>query len=137
MLANLAAMRAQSRVLTTQQIRQNTSGIPPMAKWLAEPVNAVKAMIKTLVPTAVFSSYPSTEVRSSSIIMPPPAPIKPQMNPTPAPQSRDCTNRFSALTAFIELLVVMTGRTMNFTPSRRVIKVEKPPIVRPGTRLAT
>ena len=137
MLANLAAIRAQSRVLTTQQIRQNTSGIPPMAKWLAEPVNAVKAIIKTLVPTAVFSSYPSTEVRSSSIIMPPPAPINPQMNPTPAPQSRDCTNRFSALTAFIALLVVMTGRTMNLTPSRRVIKVEKPPIVVPGTRLAT
>ena len=67
LLANLAAMRAQSRVLTTQQIRQNTSGIPPMAKWLAEPVNAVKAIIKTLVPTAVFSSYPSTEVRSSRL----------------------------------------------------------------------
>ena len=31
-----------------------------MAKWLTAPVRAVKVMMNTLVPTAVFSSYPST-----------------------------------------------------------------------------
>ena len=56
LFANLAAMRAQSSVLSTQQIRQNRSGTPPIAKWLTEPVKAVNAMMKTLVPTAVFSS---------------------------------------------------------------------------------
>ena len=34
----------------------STSGIPPMAKWDTDPVRAVKAMMNTLVPTAVFSS---------------------------------------------------------------------------------
>ena len=32
------------------------SGAPPMAKWLTAPVRAVKVMMNTLVPTAVFSS---------------------------------------------------------------------------------
>ena len=107
-----------------------------MAKWLTAPVSAVKVMMKTLVPTAVFSSYPSTEVSRSSIIMPPPAPINPQIKPTTEPQSSDWTSRFCALTAFIALFVVMTGRTMNLMPSSSVIKVEKLPIVDPGIRLA-
>ena len=66
-----------------------------------------------------------------------PAPTNPQIKPTPAPQSSDCTNRFWALTAFMAFFVVMTGRTMNLTPSKKVMKVENPPIVVPGTRLAT
>ena len=69
--------------------------------------------------------------------MPPPAPMNPQIKPTPAPQSSDCANRFCTLTAFIALLVVITGHTMNLTPSSSVMNVEKPPIVVPGTRLAT
>ena len=45
-----------------QECEQNTqnqagmSGMPPMVKWDSAPVKAVKVMIKTLVPTAVFSS---------------------------------------------------------------------------------
>lgn len=56
LLAKRAAMRAQSRVDRTQKIRAHRSATPPMAKWLTEPVKAVKAMINTLVPTAVFNS---------------------------------------------------------------------------------
>ena len=35
------------------------------------------------------------------------------------------------LTAFMAFFVVMTGRTMNLTPSKKVMKVENPPIVVP------
>ena len=56
LLANSAAIRAQIRVKMTHRIHTVQSGIPPMAKWDAAPVNAVNAMMKTLVPTAVFSS---------------------------------------------------------------------------------
>ena len=72
----------------------------------------------------------------SSIIMPPPAPMKPQINPISTPQTMDCTARLRADTFIIASLVVMTGRTMNFTPSRNVINTEKLPIVREGSRLA-
>ena len=56
LLAKRAAMRAQSRVKQTHIIRTVQSGAPPMAKWETAPVSAVKVMINTLVPTAVFSS---------------------------------------------------------------------------------
>ena len=72
----------------------------------------------------------------SSIIMPPPAPMKPQIKPMSTPQRIDCTARFFALTPAMASLVVMTGLTINFTPSRKVIKTENPPIVAEGTRLA-
>ena len=107
-----------------------------MAKWDTAPVSAVKVMMNTLVPTAVFSSYPSTEVRISSIIMPPPAPTKPQMKPTITPHTTDCTARFLALMLCMASLVVITGRRMNFTPSRKVITTEKLPMVAEGTILA-
>lgn len=60
-----------------------------MEKWLTAPVKAVNVMMKTLVPTAVFSSKPRTAVRIRSIIMPPPAPTKPQMKPMAVPQPID------------------------------------------------
>ena len=106
-----------------------------MAKWLTAPVNAVNVMINTLVPTAVFSSYPSTLVRIRSIIMPPPAPTNPQMNPISMPQRMDCMNRFFGLTASIESFVVMTGLTMNLIPRSSVMNTEKPPIAWLGIRL--
>ena len=56
LLANLAAIRAHRRVESTQNIRHQISGAPPMAKWLAAPVSAVKVIMNTLVPTAVLSS---------------------------------------------------------------------------------
>ena len=56
LLANLAAILAQIRVKTTQSTSNRISGIPPMAKCDTAPVNAVKAIMNTLVPTAVFSS---------------------------------------------------------------------------------
>ncbi len=56
LFASFAAILAHSRVEIMQKRRHHTSGMPPMAKWLTEPVNAVKVMIKTLVPTAVFNS---------------------------------------------------------------------------------
>ena len=69
--------------------------------------------------------------------MPPPAPMNPQINPIKTPQSTDWIARFRADTPAMASLVVMTGRTMNLTPSRKVIKTENPPIVVGGTRLAT
>ena len=56
LLANLAAILAHRSVEATQKLRHQISGMPPMAKWLIEPVSAVNAIIKTLVPTAVFNS---------------------------------------------------------------------------------
>ena len=69
--------------------------------------------------------------------MPPPAPIKPQMKPMRTPQTMDWTARFFALTPCMASLVVMTGRTMNLMPSRKVMNTEKLPIVAEGSRLAT
>ena len=100
-----------------------------MTKWLTEPVKAVKAMMNTLVPTAVLSSYPRTLVRMRSIIIPPPAPTKPQIKPTRTPHTTDCMNRFRGLTAAMASLLVITGRTMNLTPSSSVMNTEKLPMV--------
>ena len=108
-----------------------------MAKCETAPVNAVNAIINTLVPTAVFSSYPSTEVRIRSIIMPPPAPTNPQINPIQIPLMTDWMARFCADTLCMVSLVVITGRTINLIPSKNVIKTEKFPIVADGTRLET
>lgn len=55
-MANRAEPRAPARVASTQITRAKGSGAPPMAMWDTAPVRAVNAMIKTLVPTAVFSS---------------------------------------------------------------------------------
>ena len=44
---------------------------------------------------------------------------------------------FTALTAAMASLVVITGRRMNLMPSRKVMHTEKPPMVAAGTRLAT
>ena len=68
--------------------------------------------------------------------MPPPAPTKPQIKPIMTPQTTDWIARFSAETCAMDSLVVMTGRTMNLTPSRNVMNTEKFPMVREGTRLA-
>lgn len=56
LLATSAAILAQISVKITQRANTVQSGAPPMAKWDAAPVNAVNAMMKTLVPTAVLSS---------------------------------------------------------------------------------
>ena len=69
--------------------------------------------------------------------MPPPAPIKPQMKPMSIPHTTDWTARFFALTPCMASLVVITGRTINLTPSRKVMNTEKPPMVAEGTLLAT
>ena len=69
--------------------------------------------------------------------MPPPAPIKPQMKPMRMPQTMDWMARFLALTPCMASLVVITGRTMNLMPSRKVMNTEKLPIVAEGSRLAT
>ena len=85
LFASTAAILAHSKVETMQMIKHQRSGIPPITKWLIEPVNAVNVIINTLVPTAVFSSYPKTLVKTSNIIIPPPAPMNPQTNPTSYP----------------------------------------------------
>ena len=73
----------------------------------------------------------------AQIIAPPPAPIKPQINPTSEPQITDCTIRFLPSTWFMDSLVVITGFTINLMPKSSVIKTEKFPIVVLGTLLAT
>ena len=85
LLAILAAILAQTSVNTTHNTRQRISGIPPTTKWLTPPVKAVNAIINTLVPTAKCIGYPRKEVRTRSSIIPPPAPAKPQINPTNIP----------------------------------------------------
>ena len=59
------------------------------------------------------------------------------MKPMSTPHTTDCTARFWGLTLSMASLVVMTGRTMNLTPSRKVMNTEKPPMVAEGTLLAT
>ena len=66
LFANTAAILAHINVNTIHNIHTVISGIPPIAKCDTAPVNAVNAIINTLVPTAVLSSYPSTEVRISN-----------------------------------------------------------------------
>ena len=57
LFANRAATLAPRKVNRMQKNSAPRSGIEPsMKKWEAAPVNAVKAIINTLVPTAVFSS---------------------------------------------------------------------------------
>ena len=137
LFANTAAILAQIRVNITHSVNTSPSGFPPITKWEAAPVNAVNAIINTLVPTAVFSSYPSTEVSIRSIIMPQPAPTNPQINPIQIPLMTDWMARFCADTLCMVSLVVITGRTINLIPSKNVIKTEKFPIVADGTRLET
>ena len=72
----------------------------------------------------------------SSIIMPPPAPINPQMKPIVTPQTNDWIIRLRGETCCISSLVVITGRTINLTPSRKVMNTENDPIVADGSRLA-
>ena len=66
LLAKRAAICAHKRVDRMQNTNAGISGAPPMAKWDTAPVRAVKVIMNTLVPTAVFRSYPSTEVRTVS-----------------------------------------------------------------------
>lgn len=54
LFANKAAILAQKRVNTTHAIQTRKSGTPPIAKWKTAPVNAINAIINTLMPTAVF-----------------------------------------------------------------------------------
>lgn len=89
LFANTAAILAHINVNTIHNIHTVISGIPPIAKCDTAPVNAVNAIINTLVPTAVLSSYPSTEVRISNIIIPPPAPMKPHIKPINTPHTTD------------------------------------------------
>ena len=46
----------------------------------------------------------------------------------------DWMARFCADTPCMDSFVVMTGRTMNLMPSRKVMKTEKLPMVVDGTR---
>ena len=64
LFAITAAILAHKNVNITQSTRLTISGIPPTAKWLTPPVNAVNAIINTLVPTSVSSkvNLPSTLV---------------------------------------------------------------------------
>ena len=71
LLANLAATLAHNKVDKIQNNIAHQSGAPPIVKCETAPVKAVKVMMKTLVPTAVFNSYPKTLVRINSIIIPP------------------------------------------------------------------
>ena len=56
LLANKAAMRAHIRVKITQRLSIKISGVSPNEKCYMAPVSAVNVIMRTLVPTAVFSS---------------------------------------------------------------------------------
>ena len=125
-LAKTAETWAAARVTAAHTTRANRSMPPPMATWDSAPVRAVKVMMNTLVPTAVLSSYPSTEVNTSSIIMPPPAPMKPQMKPMTTPHTTDSAARIPRPPPGKRVWVAVTGKRMNRTPSSRVMHTEKP-----------
>ena len=59
------------------------------------------------------------------------------MKPIARPQATDWTSRFLGDTAAMDSLVVITGLTMNFTPSSNVMNTEKFPMVLAGKRLET
>ena len=63
--------------------------------------------------------------------------MKPQMKPMSMPHTSDWMARLLTLTPSMASLVVMTGRRMNLTPSRKVMNTEKLPMVAEGTLLAT
>lgn len=132
-----AATRAKTRVNTTHSAMTVKFGISPKEKWETAPVRAVNVIIKTHVPTAVLSSYPSTEVRISSIIIPPPAPTNPHIKPTRLPAGNRADNTPLFAHGLHLLFVVMTGFTINFMPSSSVMKTEKFPMVAEGTTLET
>lgn len=129
------ATPAHKRVNTTHEIQTIKSGTPPIAKWENAPVSAVNAIINTLVPTAVFNSYPSTDVSIKSIIIPPPAPTNPHIKPIKTPHIIDWTALFFAEMPCMDSFVVITGFTINFMPSKNVMNTEKLPIVVEGTKL--
>ena len=79
LFAKTAAILANNKVNNIHKIHTVKSGTSPIVKWEVAPAKAVNAIINTLVPTAVFNSYPRTEVNISNIIMPPPAPTNPQI----------------------------------------------------------
>ena len=56
LFASTAAVSAQIKVNITHKPHTSQSGVPPITKWDTAPVRAVKVMMNTLVPTAVFSS---------------------------------------------------------------------------------
>ena len=89
LFAIYAPIRAQISVNITQITSTAISGTPPIAKCEIAPVKAVKVITKTLVPTAVLSSYPKILVKANSIIIPPPTPANPQVNPITQPKIID------------------------------------------------
>ena len=60
LFANPADTCAPVNVAAIHRMSAGISGLPPIAICDTAPVNAVNVMMKTLVPTAVFSSYPRT-----------------------------------------------------------------------------
>ena len=130
LLANLEVRRAAIRVKVTQKNRIEISEMPPpIAKWETEPVSAVNVIIKTLVPTALFNSYPRTLTSIISIIMPPPAPTTPQIIPITAPETIDWIIAFVLVLSLLLAFASNTGRKINLRPTKSVINIENPPIV--------
>lgn len=84
-------------------------------------------MTNTLVPTAVFSSYPNSMVRTMSIIIPPPAPKKPQINPTNAPPAAPAHTFCILERRSMVFFGSKIGKNKNLIPRIQVIKMEKPP----------
>ena len=70
-----------------------------------------------------------------SIIMPPPAPKKPQMRPMQAPPTAPLTNWTVRLHSPMPCLGEVMGRKRNRRPSTRVMTTEKPPRVLLGTKV--
>ena len=125
-------MRAQMSVNTTHKISTVMSGIPPIAKCDIAPVSAVKVMINTLSADRGFqliSEHCGEDKQHHHAA-------------ACADESADKTDYRSADNGLYRTLfagtfsiasfVVMTGRTMNFIPSRNVIMTEKLPIVADG-----
>ena len=137
LLAIRAPILAKISVNNTHMINIQISGGPSIMKCDTAPVKAVNDIMNTLVPTAVFNSYPRIDVSIISIIIPPPAPTNPHINPIKHPKLKDSMALLLGDTLSMDSLVVKIGFIINFIPTASVTKTEKFPIVPFGTRLDT
>ena len=73
-------------------------------------------------------------VSTISIIIPPPAPKKPQIKPMQQPPAAPLTICITRLLSCMVCLGFTDGSRRNFRPSTRVMNTEKPPNVPSGTK---
>lgn len=137
LLANTAAMRAQIRVNTTHSASTVQSGAPPDGEMGngagqgGEGHNEHASAHGCLQLVAQHRGQDQQHHHAAACAHK----ATDEANDDAADHGLDGT-LFGLETPSMASLVVITGRTMNLTPSRNVMITEKLPMVREGTRLA-